>query len=163
MVLKKLYPGRFPNFCATFAGVESWTSSDIHFSMCPIKEFTMSSNHGPWPHDRALLSIAVSHTTTFGFLISLVLRYSWQGAWQSQVKKAVWVTVGSKLPPSSLSSLPNLQNLGSLSTCPFFHQWVAFGRARVAWHHHVCIVLRCIKNRVAGKSRGIFTKCNLHM
>ena len=59
------------------------------------------------------------------------------------------MTVGSKLPPSSLNSLSIPRNLGSLSTRPFFHQWVlqlvAFGKARVAWHHHVCIVLWCTK------------------
>ena len=59
----------------TFAGVESWTSSDVHFSMCPIKQFTMSSFFGSWPHDWAFWSITVSYTTattTFGFSIILV-------------------------------------------------------------------------------------------
>ena len=58
-----------------FDGVEFWTISDIHFSMCPIKKFTISSFCGPWPHDWAFWSIMVSHTTvttTFGFSIILV-------------------------------------------------------------------------------------------
>ena len=98
----------------------SQTSISACAQLC--KQFTMSSIHGPWPQDRAFWSIAVSHTTTFGFSISSVLCYSCQGA-QSQVKKAAWVSISSKVLPSSLSSLSNSQNLHFLSTHPFCHEW----------------------------------------
>ena len=119
----------------------------IHFSMCLNKQLPMSSINGPWPHDRAFWSIAVPHTTTFGFSIhiiglSWVFHYSYRSA-QTQVKKAVRVTVGSKVPPLSLSSLSNLRNLRSLCARPFCHRWWLLAK-RVAWHHHVC-VLWCTK------------------